>query len=72
MKLQIKIKKEECTDSCPLPLSTLVTIEKGIRAVDYDKKKEQAVINFNENIISKKEVMQSMEKMKYNIIKEVK
>ena len=68
MKLQLKVKKEECLDSCPLPLNVLVGTKEGITKVDYDKKRETAIIEFNEKAISKKEVLKVIKKMKYKVL----
>ena len=68
MKLQLKVKKEECKDSCPLPLNVLAGMKKEITKVDYDEKKGTAVVEFDEKAISKEEVLETIRKMKYEVL----
>ena len=69
MKLELVVKKEECTESCPLPLPLLVNMKKGIRAIDYDEKTGKTVIDFDEKVVSKEDLFKSIAKMKYTVLK---
>ena len=68
MKLQLKVKKEECTDSCPLPLNVLSGMNEGITKVEYDEEKGTAVVEFDEKAISKEEVLETIKKMRYEVL----
>lgn len=68
MRLQLKVKKEECTESCPLPLNVLVGMKKNIKKVEYNEEKGTVVIDFNPQKISKEEVLKTIKKMKYDVM----
>ena len=68
MRLQLKVKKEECKDSCPLPLTVLSGMKKEITKVEYDEEKGTAVIEFDEKAISKEEVLETIKKMRYEVV----
>ena len=68
MKLHLNVKKEECKDSCPLPLNVLSGMKKGITKVEYDEGRSTAIIEFDEKVISKEEVLETIKKMRYEIL----
>ena len=68
MKLHLKVKKEECTDSCPMPLNLLSAMKKEITKLDYDEEKGTAFVEFDEKEISKEQVLESIKKMRYEVL----
>jgi len=67
MKIVLNIKQEKCADSCPLPLSVLPSMAKGVSKADYDQQSGKVVIEFDETIITKKKVIAELIKMKYKV-----
>ena len=68
MKLQLKVKKEECTDTCPMPLNMLAMMKKEITKVEYDEEKGMAVVEFDEQAISQEDVLDAIKKMRYEVL----
>ena len=68
MKLHLNVKKEECKDTCPMPLNLLAGMKKGITNVEYDEKKGTAIVEFDEKTISKEEVLETIKKMRYDVL----
>ena len=68
MKLQLKVKEEECEGGCPLPLNVLVGMKRAITKVECDEEKGTDIIEFDEKAISKKEILSTIKKMHYHVV----
>lgn len=66
-RLRLNVEKQKCTGSCPLPLSVMPNMVKGINKVDYDEQSCKVVIEFDGKKISKKEVIAAVTKMQYKV-----
>jgi len=66
-KLILKIKKEKCKDTCPIPVNLIPTVEKGIKKISYDKKTEIAEILYDEKLLSEKQVISKIKKIGYKV-----
>lgn len=58
--ITLRIKKEECKDTCPIPLQLLPNVQKGIKKVEYNKKKSLAKITYNPKVLNKKQVIDKL------------
>ncbi len=66
-KIILTIKKEECKDSCPLPLEMIPLIDKDIKKIKYDPKTERAEIFYD--TLGEDGVIKKLVKFGYNVRK---
>lgn len=65
--ITLKIKKKKCKGTCPVPLDLVPNIEKGIKKIDYDNKSGIGKIVFDENSLSKGEIIGKLRKIGYGV-----
>ena len=63
--LNLKIDKEKCKDTCPIPLDLIPNVEKGINTINYNEKTETAKIKYNEKLLSKDQIISKLKKIGY-------
>ncbi len=66
--IRLNVRKEKCKDTCPIPLALITNIEKAIKKVSYNEKKEKAEIAYDENQISEGQIIKKLKAMGYVIV----
>ena len=67
--VKLRIKKEECKNRCPIPLELIPSVEKELKKIQYDEKTEIAMITYDEELLSEKEVVNKLRKIGYAVKK---
>lgn len=65
--MQLRIKKKECGDTCPIPLELIPHVEKRIKKIQYDKKTEVAKVIYDGNALSEREVIEKIKDIGYEV-----
>ncbi len=68
-KIILKIKKQECKDTCPIPINLIPTAEKGIKKINYDEKSKIGEVIYDEKLLSEKQVISKLKKIGYEVDK---
>lgn len=65
--IEFRVKKKKCKDICPIPITLIPKVEKGIEKINYDKKTKIATVIYNEKLLSKKQVINKLRKIGYGV-----
>ncbi len=65
--IKLRVKKKECEDTCPIPITLIPNVEKGIEKINYDDKTKIATIIYNEELLSEKQVINKLRKIGYGM-----
>ena len=68
-KVILKVKKEECKDTCPIPLNLIPNIEKDIKKIKYDEKTEVCEVFYDDKVMSEKQIISKLRKIGYEVMK---
>ena len=67
-KIILKLKQDCEGNVCPMPLKSVAGTIKGLKLINYDEKTEIAEFEYDDSIISKKNIIAKLREKKYKIV----